>query len=260
MSRGAAVVLCGLSAAFFWMGLALMPGVSDRAGLLDRIGFAPVLATGLFLAGAAMPRLDAAGRLICGLWPGIAFTLVGAGGAVPKAYLAGFGIWPLVVAGVAAALALVPRKAPQLPTLALFPFGAVLALLLQAGLLLILPELARLLGSTPYHFVIALILSTTLIALADAAATGLPPARERLIRALTAMMPLLGFLGTIAGLIGALGGLPGLFAEDGQQAGALTRVIEGLSTAFETTLLGLIGAASCNFLLVLLADREATRR
>lgn len=261
MNRTAAVVFSGLSGVFFWIGQILLPATGGAAsGVLAQVGAVPVVVTALFLLGAAVPRLDPLGRLLCGLWPGLAFTLISAGGAAPPGHLDGFGIWPFVVAGVAAALALIPRQSAQLPTMALFPFGAVLALSLQAGFLLIAPEMARLSGSTPYHFTIALALATTLVALADAAATSLPPARERLIRALTAMMPLLGFLGTIAGLIGALGGLPGLFAQGGQEAGALTGVIDGLSTAFETTLLGLIGAAGCNFLLVLLADREAARR
>ena len=261
MNRTAAVVFSGLSGVFFWIGLVLMPAsAAGAAAALPQVGAAPFVATVLFLLGAAIPRLDPLGRLVCGLWPGVAFALVSTGGAVTAEHLAGFGIWPFVVAGVAAALALIPKRAAQLPTMALFPFGAVLALSLHAGMLLIAPGMARLLGSTPYHFVIALAFATTLVALADAAATSLPPARERLIRALSAMMPLLGFLGTIAGLIGALGGLPGLFSGAGQEAGALSRVIDGLSTAFETTLLGLIGAAGCNFLLVLLADREAARQ
>lgn len=260
MMRTAAVVFSGLALMFFGIGYALMPQAVASKEMLFDVALAPALALGLFLFGAALPQLDAAGRCVSGLWPAIAFTFLAGEEAATKAYLVGFGAWPFVVAGLAAALALVPRKATELPTMALFAFGAVLALCLYTVLLLVAPDVARFLGATPYHFIITLTLATTVVALMDVASARLSAPRERLIRALTGMMPLLGFLGTIAGLIGALGGLPALFADSGQDAGALARVIGGLSTAFETTLLGLIGAASCNLMLVLLADREATRR
>lgn len=260
MKRTAVVVFSGLALMFCGIGNALMPGsVSAKAILLD-VTLAPALAMGLFLLGAALPQLDAAGRLVSGLWPALAFSLLSGDDEGTTAYLAGFGAWPFIVAGLAAALSLVPRKVSELPTMALLPFGAVLALGLYSVLLSVAPDVARFLGATPYHFIITLTLGTTVVALVDVASASLSAPRERLIRSLTAMMPLLGFLGTIAGLIGALGALPAVFAEGGQEADALARVISGLATAFETTLLGLIGAASCNFILVLLADREAARR
>ena len=259
MTQTAAVVFSGLAVIFFAIGYVLIPEAMVARTALLNAGLLPALAMVLFLFGAAMPPLGRAARLITGLWPALAFGLLAGEDAAAMAYLAGFGAWPFVVAGLAAAFALVPGKVSELPTMALFPFGAVLALCLYSVLLTVAPAMAGFLGATPYHFVITLTLGTTVVAILDVASARMSARRERLIRALTAMMPLLGFLGTIAGLIGALEGLPAVFAEGGQQAGALARVMAGLSTAFETTLLGLIGAAGCNFMLVLLADREAMR-
>lgn len=260
MRRGAATVLSVMAVIFYGIGLALMPEALAAAARIAELAALPGGALLLFVLSAAVPPLGAVARLLCGLWPILVFALVCGSTGLRAEYLAGFGFWPFVAAATAAGLALMPGSARHLPTLALFPFAAVLAGCLCAALVLTAPGLARLLASSPYHFVITLALAATLVALADAAAGHLSAPRERLIRALVAMLPLLGFLGTIAGLIEALGSLPDLFAAEGQREGALTEVIAGLSTAFETTLVGLVGAAGCSFLLVLLVDREAARK
>ena len=189
----------------------------------------------------------------------VAVTLLMSGaGAARAMHIATLGLWPFVIAFLAAGLALIPPAGGRTPspTLSLFPLGAALAACIGTVFVLVLPPLARLCLATPYHFVIFLTFAVVLVALSDTAATRLTAPRERLIRALIGLMPLLGFLGTIAGIIEALARLPDLFAPDGAEGGALAAVMRGLSTAFETTLVGLVGAALAGFLLILLADRD----
>jgi hypothetical protein len=75
-----------------------------------------------------------------------------------------------------------------------------------------------------------------------AAAKTLADGTRRFLRALLALLPLLGFLGTVVGLSAAIGALPG--GATGQAAGRIDLVsaVAGLAIKFETTLLGLGGA------------------
>ncbi len=255
-----ALVFSALAALFYGAGLLFLPPASGAATALFAIAAGPVAALALWLAAHGFSPFGPAARLLAALWPPAALTAASTGmGAAHLAHLAALGLWPFVLAALAAGLALMPADAGRkpVPTLALFPLGAALAGCAGTVLALLAPALARLCLATPYHFVIFLTFCTVLVALSDAAATTLAPPRDRLIRALIALMPLLGFLGTVAGLIEALSNLPDLFAPQGADDGALTFVLHGLSTAFETTLIGLIGAALTGFLLTLLTDREA---
>jgi hypothetical protein len=249
----AAIVVSGMAALFFGVGIVLLPAALPAGGMLRPLALVAATVPVIFLLARSVPPLAAVARVVTALWPLLAVTLLLPGMQPARLdYLRALGIWPFVAAMLAAGLSLLPTQAARqdpVPTLALFPFGAVLATCAAALLVIGFPTPLRLVLSTPYHVVIFL-----------AAATRLPPAREKLIRALIAMMPLLGFLGTIAGLLEALTSLPALFSPTGADSGALGLVMRGLATAFETTLVGLVGAALTGFLLLLLTDREATGR
>ena len=66
------------------------------------------------------------------------------------------------------------------------------------------------------------------------------------------VLPMLGFLGTVLGISVSIGGFSGLLAnvEDIEKVKtSLTQVTGGLSTAFDTTLLGIIAAVTCMVLM-----------
>lgn len=264
MTGAAAIVFSAMAALFCAVGHVLLPETMALSTVTERLTAVTAAVSVLFLLARLLPGLAALARVATALWPLVAATVLLPGmEAVRMDYIRVLGVWPFVAAMLAAGLALLPtqaaRQAPA-PTLALFPFGAALAACLVVVLTIAFPAPLRLFLSTAYHFVIFLTLATVLVALADVAATHLPPAREKLIRALIGMMPLLGFLGTIAGLLQALARLPDLFSATDRDTGALQAVIQGLATAFETTLVGLVGAALTGFLLLLLTDREAAAR
>ncbi|MBI9016165.1 MAG: MotA/TolQ/ExbB proton channel family protein [Phycisphaerae bacterium] len=72
-------------------------------------------------------------------------------------------------------------------------------------------------------------------------------------------IPVLGFIGTVLGLSGALGSFGSVLSnanEMEQLRGALQNVTAGLSTAFETTLEGLIAALTVHMLMIAVQRRE----
>ncbi len=75
------------------------------------------------------------------------------------------------------------------------------------------------------------------------------------------VLPMLGFLGTVLGISVSIGGFSGLLADVKDltkvKAG-LTQVTGGLSTAFDTTLLGIVCAVGC-MVLMSLAERSEYR-
>lgn len=74
-------------------------------------------------------------------------------------------------------------------------------------------------------------------------------------------LPMLGFLGTVLGISIAIGGFTGLLNDVQDLAkvkSGLTQVTGGLSTAFDTTLLGIICAVAC-MVLMSLAERSEYR-
>lgn len=75
------------------------------------------------------------------------------------------------------------------------------------------------------------------------------------------VLPMLGFLGTVLGISVSIGGFSGLLTDvtnlDRVKSG-LTQVTGGLSTAFDTTLLGIICAVGC-MVLMSIAERSEYR-
>ncbi len=72
-------------------------------------------------------------------------------------------------------------------------------------------------------------------------------------------IPVMGFIGTVLGLAGAMDGFGGTLAmsdDIGAVRDALTTVVGGLSTAFDTTLLGLVGAVILQLLSTFTKKRE----
>ena len=72
------------------------------------------------------------------------------------------------------------------------------------------------------------------------------------VRTMIWMMPMLGFLGTVLGISVSISGFSGLLTGISNLTTVkvgLSRVTTGLSTAFDTTLLGIVGAISCMLLL-----------
>lgn len=73
-------------------------------------------------------------------------------------------------------------------------------------------------------------------------------------------IPVLGFIGTVLGLSEAIGGFGSVLAQEGAEmskiAGELRKVTGGLSTAFETTLQGLVAALTVQLSLAFLRKGE----
>lgn len=79
------------------------------------------------------------------------------------------------------------------------------------------------------------------------------------VRGLIWAIPVLGFIGTVQGLSGALGSFWAVVsnADDvGEMREALQSVTGGLSTAFETTLIGLVAALVIHLLMILVKRQE----
>jgi len=88
---------------------------------------------------------------------------------------------------------------------------------------------------------------------------GIVDSSYTVIRGLIWAIPVLGFIGTVQGLSGALGSFWGVVshADDVvQMRGALQGVTGGLSTAFETTLIGLVAALAIHLMMILVRRRE----
>lgn len=80
-----------------------------------------------------------------------------------------------------------------------------------------------------------------------------------ILRGLIWAIPVLGFIGTVQGLSVALGAFWGVVAHSdntGQMREALQSVTGGLSTAFETTLVGLVAALVIHLVMITVKRRE----
>ncbi|MEN1678968.1 MAG: MotA/TolQ/ExbB proton channel family protein [Planctomycetota bacterium] len=81
-----------------------------------------------------------------------------------------------------------------------------------------------------------------------------------LLRGFVWAIPVLGFIGTVLGLSAAIGGFGEVLSQDGAEmseiAGSLRTVTSGLSTAFETTLQGLLAALAVQLVIAFLRKSE----
>jgi biopolymer transport protein ExbB/TolQ len=88
---------------------------------------------------------------------------------------------------------------------------------------------------------------------------GIVDSSYTVVRGLIWAIPVLGFIGTVQGLSVALGSFWKVVANSdnvGQMREALQSVTGGLSTAFETTLVGLVAALGIHLLMILVRRRE----
>lgn len=88
---------------------------------------------------------------------------------------------------------------------------------------------------------------------------GLVDSSYTVIRGLIWAIPVLGFIGTVYGLSQALGSFGGVLSSAGKMdelKEALMHVTSGLSTAFETTLIALVGALCIHMWMIMVSRRE----
>ncbi len=94
---------------------------------------------------------------------------------------------------------------------------------------------------------------------ADADASGVDSSFT-VVRALIWTIPILGFIGTVVGLSDAIGGFTAVLADSGADAAGIKSklgpVVNGLSTAFETTLVALVAAVIIQLLSTWVYKRE----
>jgi len=94
----------------------------------------------------------------------------------------------------------------------------------------------------------------------NAAAALRAAAQRRLLRTLIGLLPVLGFLGTVVGIMQALANLPvALAVQAATQDAGLAESLRGIATAFETTLLGLMGSIAATLALAAVERAEAIR-
>lgn len=250
-ARLSALLLAAMGAGLVWLDWVL--SVADD---LAAIWAGAMLAAPLLIAmGRARSALL---RLAMGLLAVLPTLLLG------QTLLTGVGLlvhWPLGVAALAAALSIITlceiERLDPVP-LAVFPLGtALLALILillsEPVSPLRWPEAAALLQRTAVHLALAGLGAMIAAGLALAALRrSLAPRGRRLIAAMIGLLPLLGFTGTILGIMQTLAALPAVFDEAAGAPGDLVPVLSGLSTAFETTLIGLVAAVAAGLALALL--------
>jgi len=78
----------------------------------------------------------------------------------------------------------------------------------------------------------------------------------RALHAVMWLLPLSGFLGTVVGMAGAILAFDGLLSAAGNNLAALTPAVQGLSVAFDTTLLALVLVVPLKLLEVVLGGRD----
>lgn len=255
-ARTSLAVLAALAAGFFWLAIFSLPASGWSARLVSMLGGALVAAPVLVLvapAGTLSARL--ADGVLAGA-PPLGAALILAGPAATSGALERLGFWPLAIAGLAAGLALLAREMRPGDAIApIFPLGAA-AFVAGLSAVAAMGGPAAVFVATPVHIALGLLAVVVLAGLALAMARrSLPPAKARFLRAMIGLLPLLGFTGTILGIMRALQSLPDLFDDGGVPEAALSALLAGLATAFETTLIGLVAAVVAGFLLTLI---EAT--
>jgi hypothetical protein len=169
------------------------------------------------------------------------------------------------------------RSAGALALYALAGTIALLSLLFFAATILRRPASLEWLISTPVHVAILMLFCAICILLAqswldhlrsgspgagdatgDGAAAALrAAAQRRLLRTLIGLLPVLGFLGTVLGIMQALASLPvALTDQPAAQDAGLAESLRGIATAFETTLLGLVGSVAATLVLASIERAE----
>jgi hypothetical protein len=230
--------------------------------------------------GAMTPRDLSVPLAELALWPVIACCLA-AGRALDDLALrsavaaslrgpAGTGAVPLDGALVRSAGALALYSAAATITL--------LSLLFFVAMILRRPDSLKWLISTPVHVAILMLFCAICILLAHSWSDYLrsasrdardepshveavalrAAAQRRLLRTLIGLLPVLGFLGTVLGIMQALANLPvALAAQPAAQDAGLADSLRGIATAFETTLLGLVGSVAATLVLASIERAEA---
>ncbi|MDN2581403.1 MotA/TolQ/ExbB proton channel family protein [Aquibium sp. ELW1220] len=167
------------------------------------------------------------------------------------------------------------RSAGALALYALAATIALLSLLFFAATILRRPASLEWLISTPVHVAILMLFCAICILLAqswlDHLRSGSPgagdatgdaaalraAAQRRLLRTLIGLLPVLGFLGTVLGIMQALASLPvALTDQPAAQDAGLAESLRGIATAFETTLLGLVGSVAATLVLASIERAE----
>lgn len=167
------------------------------------------------------------------------------------------------------------RSAGALVLYALATALALLSLMFLAATLLRRQASIEWLISTPVHVAIIVLFCAICVLLAQSwsdhlrAATRAgaaeagerrAAAQRRLLRTLIGLLPVLGFLGTVVGIMQALANLPvALAVQPGTQDAGLAESLRGIATAFETTLLGLVGSIAATLALASVERAEAIR-
>ena len=232
------IVMSALGAGFYWLAaLMLLP----TSGTLNTVGF------GIGAVAAAVPVLALFDRQAGALSGLLTLILVSYATALvvmitfwgTDPFLAVRG-WPVIAMALSCALAFGPPEArPHTAWLTGLMLWTVIALM--AGVFH--PPALALMIKGPVHMSIGIVamaaLMMVLIAAADGAVHGVS---ERFANTLSGLLPVLGFTGTVLGIMRALRDMPALFDGDTADPAQLAQVLSGLALAFETTLLGLVGA------------------
>ncbi|WP_417262982.1 MotA/TolQ/ExbB proton channel family protein [Celeribacter sp.] len=246
-----------LALIFYALGRGLVPDPL-RAGL-DALALLAVIAEiGGMLWRPTLQNLT--DHLLALLAIGAAVAMLWGTTGTPAPGLSRFQAWPLFLLCLTIWLPRLTTQAPQPRD------GVVLGTALTLGLAtlssLIAPALLPYMLKTPVHLCLWLTFLSALSLTVTASLAGhWTPRTERFATVLSSLLPLLGFFGTIFGLMTALSALPEIFAGGTPDGPALTEMLRGLGSAFETTLIGLGGAMVLTLVetFVPQADREADR-
>ncbi|WP_187972858.1 MotA/TolQ/ExbB proton channel family protein [Aquibium microcysteis] len=262
------------------------------ATILQPLAWAGIFFSALSTAGvavSALPTADPAGWTASDLavafagfayWPLVASSL-SAGRALDDLAHRSALMASLQRPGRSAATAVDGRLAGSAGALALYALAAAIVLLsalfLAATLMQRRASLEWLI-STPAHVAIIVLFCAICVLLTQSwrdhlraamraesaepgaveAARRRAAAQRRLLRTLIGLLPVLGFLGTVVGIIQALASLPVALADQPATQGAgLAESLRGIATAFETTLLGLVGSIAATLALAAVERAEA---
>lgn len=223
------MALCAAVLGFLWLGRgALVPVGAQIAGSLAIAGV-------LFaLLRLMLPGMAGAVRAVALVLPFATLLSLAEIRSAPA-------LWPIALALFGLALVLdLPRRPPCPETV--FALGPLLCLALLAGNAA-LPEPWPGLQRSPVHVALwGLVLGGGALALHGALHGALPERALVVLRHLVGSLPLIGFIGTIMGIMAAMRHLPAIFDSASMDQDALRGLLDGLALAFETTLIGAIGA------------------